>query len=111
MDLKNEPVIHPVFGEGIVVNQDHERITIQFDAETGIKHFMYPDAFEKYLTMSNATAAKKVETDLKSRKSSLKEQQKKEEAADRKRKELIAAVTQAKKCASRSKPLKTRAKK
>lgn len=64
MDLTNEIVEHPVFGEGRVLCKDDRRITIQFPGETGIKRFIYPDAFEKYLNMCNPAAAQKVRADL-----------------------------------------------
>lgn len=79
MDLINETVEHPVFGTGKVIHHDAKRITIQFAKEIGIKLFVYPDAFDKYLKMCNPAAAQEVRTDLISKKQLIAEQQRKED--------------------------------
>jgi hypothetical protein len=57
LDLTNELVRHYVFGQGKVTHQEITRITIQFAREIGVKQFIYPDAFEKFLIMCNPIAA------------------------------------------------------
>ncbi|MHA6260993.1 malate synthase [Sporosarcina sp. CAU 1771] len=56
MNLVNEEITHKVFGEGNIVEHEDSIITIHFDE--GIKKFVYPDAFEKFITLNNQTAAK-----------------------------------------------------
>ncbi len=61
MDLTNELVAHSVFGIGRAISQDGRNIlTIQFSEKTCVKRFLYPDSFEKYLTMYNPAVAQKV---------------------------------------------------
>jgi len=75
VDLTNELVTHSVFGTGKVTGQEHTRITIQFAKEIGIKQFIYPDAFEKFLKMSNPKSAKSVLADLSTKKKQIQLQQ------------------------------------
>lgn len=53
MVLWNEKVSHRVFGQGVVVDQNDEKLTIQFSDRYGIKQFIYPDAFQRYLKLLN----------------------------------------------------------
>jgi len=111
VDLKNEPVTHPVFGTGIVIFQDKKRITIEFPGETGIKHFLYPDAFEKYLTMSNSSAAKKVLADLAAKKSKMEAQLQAEEETAQKLNAILETAAQKRKSLPKAKPPKSKSKK
>ena len=81
MDLINELVEHPVFGSGRVISQDDRRITIQFSKQTGVKRFLYPDAFEKYLNMCNPAAAQNVQADLIAKTKQINAQQRTDEFA------------------------------
>src|SRR5690625_664244 len=74
VNLINEEITHKVFGEGNIVDQDASIITIDFN--TGIKKFVYPDAFGKFITLNDQNTAK-----------SLKKVISKEEELERKRKE------------------------
>ena len=47
MQLIGETIHHVQFGKGVVTACDHNIITIDFP--TGVKRFLYPDAFEGYL--------------------------------------------------------------
>ena len=47
MQLIGETIQHVQFGRGVVQACDHNIITIQFP--TGVKRFIYPDAFEGFL--------------------------------------------------------------
>lgn len=55
MNLINEEVTHKVFGEGNIVDHDESIITIDFNE--GIKKFVYPDAFEKFITLNDESIA------------------------------------------------------
>jgi len=82
MDLINELVEHSVFGTGKVIGQDDKQITIQFPEVKGGKCFVYPDAFEKYLTMCNPSLAEKVLADLTAKTKQIEEQERKEQEAE-----------------------------
>lgn len=56
MNLINEEITHNVFGEGSIVEQEGSIITVDFNEE--IKKFVYPDAFEKFITLNDPNAAK-----------------------------------------------------
>ncbi|WP_342410287.1 hypothetical protein NYE49_12950 [Bacillus sp. FSL L8-0358] len=49
MNLANERVKHRQFGEGQVVENTEDRITVQFGKQIGLKSFIFPDAFENFL--------------------------------------------------------------
>ena len=51
MNVKGEKVKSPVFGVGTIVVQDASSITVEF-AEKSCR-FIYPDAFERFLTAEN----------------------------------------------------------
>jgi hypothetical protein len=51
--LKNEYVEHIKFGRGLIINEETGRITVEFDALTGIKKFQFPDSFEQFLTFDD----------------------------------------------------------
>lgn len=63
MDMKNQQVTHTVFGTGSILRSDDRHLTVAFP-EHGEKLFVYPDAFEKFLTMSDPTLAVQVKGDL-----------------------------------------------
>jgi hypothetical protein len=79
VDLANELVEHPVFGTGRVISHNDRMITIQFSEKTGVKRFLYPDVFEKYINMCNPAASQKVLADLTAKRAQIEEQQLKEE--------------------------------
>lgn len=62
MDLINEEITHKVFGEGNIIEQDASFITVDFNED--VRKFVYPDAFEQYMTLNNQQTAKSFETIL-----------------------------------------------
>ncbi|WP_438317443.1 malate synthase [Sporosarcina sp. FA9] len=56
MNLINEEITHKVFGEGNIVEHEESIITVDFNKN--IKKFVYPDAFEKFITLKNENTAK-----------------------------------------------------
>lgn len=64
MSMINEKVSHNVFGNGKIIHQESENMSIQFSEPYGVKHFVYPDAFEKYLKLHSAKTEKSVLKDL-----------------------------------------------
>ncbi|MGY0694699.1 malate synthase [Virgibacillus sp. FSP13] len=55
MNLINEAITHKVFGEGNIV--DHAESIITVDFNEGIKRFVYPDAFGKFITLNDQNTA------------------------------------------------------
>lgn len=51
MDLVDKKVMHRDFGKGNVISCDDSYIKISF--ESGIKRFIFPDAFGKYITLTD----------------------------------------------------------
>jgi cobalamin biosynthesis protein CobT len=62
MNLDNLQVKHKVFGLGTVVASDGKYMTIRFDGVD--KNFVYPDSFEKYLTLADGTVSEEIREDL-----------------------------------------------
>lgn len=65
MSLLGERVKHQVFGEGKIVSVTKNYVTVSF--EIGEKVFVYPDAFEKFLTLVNQELSSKMEAYFKQR--------------------------------------------
>lgn len=55
MNLVNKEITHKVFGEGNIVGHEKSIITVDFNED--IKKFVYPDAFEKFITLNDSTTA------------------------------------------------------
>lgn len=81
MNLISEEITHKVFGEGNVVAQDGSIITIDFNNDT--KKFVYPDAFGKFITLTDKKAAKTLQKIIS-------EREIKEQALEKKREEKRA---------------------
>ena len=62
MNLDNLVVKHKAFGLGTVVSTDGKYMTIRFDG--AVKSFVYPDSFEKYLTLADGTVSEEILADL-----------------------------------------------
>ncbi len=64
MNIENTAVRHIAFGNGIVTAFDGKYITVKFN-ESGVeKRFVYPDAFEKFLTLADGTVSDEIMSDL-----------------------------------------------
>ncbi|HHU76477.1 MAG TPA: malate synthase [Firmicutes bacterium] len=55
MNLVNKKVTHRDFGKGNVISHDDSYIKISF--ESGVKRFIFPDAFGKYITLTDQELA------------------------------------------------------
>ena len=62
MVLENLQVKHKTFGDGIVVSTSGKYMTIKFDGVT--KNFVYPDSFDKFLTLSDGTVSDEILGDI-----------------------------------------------
>ena len=85
MVFENLQVRHKVFGVGTVVAHDGKYIKVKFDSAE--KNFVYPDSFEKFLTLADGSTSEVIDTDLQT----VKAQKQKE--LDKKNEENLRAMT------------------
>lgn len=85
MVLDNLEVCHKAFGKGIVVSTDGKYITVKFDNVQ--KVFVYPDVFEKFLTLADGSVSSEISADLDAVKA------KKQKELDKKNEENLRAMT------------------
>ena len=78
-------VLHKAFGQGKVVSKNGQYITVKF--ESCEKIFVYPDIFEKFLTLSDGTVSDEIAADLAATKAA------KQKIIDKKTEENINAMT------------------
>ena len=62
MVFENLRVKHKSFGEGTVLSKNGNYITVSFTV--GNKIFVYPDIFEKFLTLDDGTVSEEILADL-----------------------------------------------
>ena len=62
MVFENLQVKHKVFGLGTIISKDGKYIKVKFDSAE--KNFVYPDAFEKFLTLTDGTVTDEILADL-----------------------------------------------
>ncbi len=62
MVLDNLAVRHKFFGAGTVVAVSGKYITVKFDSSE--KVFVYPDAFDKFLTLADGTVSDEIMSDI-----------------------------------------------
>ena len=62
MQLIGQAVTHAAFGAGVVTNLDDHMLTVSFHGQQ--KKFIYPDAFDKFLTLRSDALQNKVESVL-----------------------------------------------
>ena len=62
MVFENLEVLHGTFGKGVVLSKSDKYITVKFD--TCNKVFVYPDAFEKFLTLADGTVSDEIKSEL-----------------------------------------------
>lgn len=51
--LIDQKVIHKKFGEGVIVQENPEKVKVQFSGIKEPKAFLFPVSFEKFLTLDN----------------------------------------------------------
>ncbi len=85
MLLDNLNVNHKKFGNGVIVSYQGKYITVKFDACE--KVFVYPDAFETFLTLTDGTVSSDILADIESSKKA------KQMILDRKNEENMRAMT------------------
>ena len=85
MLLENLEVLHKSFGKGTVASVNGKYFTVKFEATQ--KTFVYPDIFEKFLTLSDGSVSDEILADLNSTKAI------KQKELDRKNEENLRAMT------------------
>jgi hypothetical protein len=85
MILENLEVLHKAFGKGVIVATNGKYITVKF--ETASKTFVYPDIFEKFLTLADGSVSDEIIADLNSTKAA------KQKELDKKNEENLRAMT------------------
>ncbi|MBQ3016070.1 MAG: hypothetical protein IJD79_04755 [Clostridia bacterium] len=85
MNLENLEVKHKAFGPGVIVSTQGKYITVKF--ETSTKVFVYPDIFEKFLTLADGTVSEQILADISS------SNEAKKKIQDKKNEENIRAMT------------------
>ena len=85
MFLENLEVLHKSFGKGTVVKVNGQYITVKFD--TVQKIFVYPDIFEKFLTLADGSVSAEILADLERSKAQ------KQRELDKKQEENLRAMT------------------
>lgn len=111
LNLLHETVNHTVFGNGEIVAQSDSIVTVCFHNDNNNKtekKFLYPQAFDRYLTLSNPDLLPRLESELSViRIQTMNEQKRIEEAQYAERIALEKVRTEGKP----KRPLRTRAKK
>lgn len=85
MNIENLEVKHKAFGAGVVVSVQGKYMTVRFDSTE--KVFVYPDIFEKFLTLADGTVSDEIIADL-NRSNEVKKQ-----IQDKKHEENLRAMT------------------
>ena len=85
MLLENLEVLHKSFGKGSVVSVNGKYFTVKFDSAQ--KTFVYPDIFEKFLTLADGSISDEIKADLDSAKAQ------KQIELDKKNEENLRAMT------------------
>ena len=85
MILENLEVLHKAFGKGVVSTINGKYITVKF--ESACKTFVYPDIFEKFLTLADGSVSDEILADLSCAKAA------KQKELDKKNEENLRAMT------------------
>ncbi|MEJ8305179.1 hypothetical protein [Saccharibacillus sacchari] len=94
MQLIGQEVEHASYGQGEIIQQEDQRIEVRFANGDEPKKFLYPDAFEKFLSMNDPACRKQVEADIEQMHEDRREEK---EAVERRYQEERAALEAAKK--------------
>ena len=62
MILVDMAVRHKAFGEGLVIAQNGSYITVRFGAAD--KTFVYPDVFERFLTLADGSVSDEIKSEV-----------------------------------------------
>ena len=85
MCLENLEVMHKSFGAGVVSSQNGKYFTVRFSSCE--KTFVYPDIFEKFLTLADGSVSAEILSDIEGAKNH------KQQIIDKKKEENLRAMT------------------
>ena len=85
MVLENLQVKHKAFGAGQIIEKNGQYITVRFESTQ--KVFVYPDIFEKFLTLEDGSISDEIANDIASSKAE------KQKIIDKKNEENFRAMT------------------
>ncbi|WP_172253302.1 hypothetical protein [Saccharibacillus deserti] len=105
MNWTNEKVTHASFGAGKVTGNGEGKISVKFAEETGEKTFMYPEAFEHYLTMSDPSKQERMGVEVREKQEQIAEGKR---VVEQERVDKIERLA-AEKVAARKKPTRKKA--
>lgn len=77
--LKTAVVTHKAYGKGIVKGLSEKYLEVEFAAQEKPRKFLYPDAFETYLSVEDETLQQQIAADLAERNAELQAQRSAEE--------------------------------
>ncbi|CAM3994240.1 hypothetical protein [Saccharibacillus endophyticus] len=103
MQFIGQKVEHASYGQGQIVHQEDQRIEVKFASEAETRKFMYPDAFEKFLSMNDPKSKTQVEQDVQRMHEGRREEREETERKWVESKEAEAAAKKAKKAPVRKK--------
>ncbi len=63
MIFENLKVQHKSFGDGVIIAKNGKYMTVRFASAQ--KTFVYPDAFENFLSLSDGTVSEEINNDIK----------------------------------------------
>ncbi|GGO00903.1 hypothetical protein [Saccharibacillus kuerlensis] len=79
MNLNDEQVEHASFGTGKVIGSGDGRINVRFTEEVGEKSFLYPEAFDQHLKMSDPQKQEQMGEEVRQKKILMAEEKRAEE--------------------------------
>jgi hypothetical protein len=85
MNFENLEVVHKAFGAGTVISKNGKYLTVKFAQVQKI--FVYPDIFEKFLTLADGTVSEDIKNDIS------KTKMEKQQIIDKKNEENMKAMT------------------
>ncbi len=85
MIFEDLDVFHKAFGAGKIISKNGQYITVKFESIE--KVFVYPDIFEKFLTLADGTVSEEILEDLATVKAA------KQKIIDKKTEENVRAMT------------------
>lgn len=85
MLLENLEVLHKSFGKGTVVSVNGKYFSVKFGSVQ--KTFVYPDIFDRFLTLADGTVSEEIKADLEQMKA------RKQIELDKKNEEKLCAMT------------------
>jgi hypothetical protein len=77
VNILHENVKHAVFGGGEIIAQSDSMVTVRFQDSNNEKKFLYPQAFDQYLKLTNPVLLPELESELRVLRIEASERQKK----------------------------------